>query len=504
MFVLMIAIYMHEDIQSPTLPRLNRTRLDAGSPTRRRAKRDYWEKEREKLVASLEERIAAQRDAIPLRELLAADIPEILKGLFRQRAYKLVREEKPLGLHTLREYELDDPEVRRQLRQLRDMLAERLVFDRSELKPVLNFGVGLQFDVLAKPRSALEHLLYQHVVERNRDDILVVLRGLGEEQQYLRGLVDRISGYPPGPVTKEAFLAACHQVEREVYGKDPVAALVQDLKQYQHYCRNLLGREPEQDGFLIDNQTVLAMLFERNLPELAENLLPELTQKEAWEIHEIEKLVADYLTNGTAMLPMTPVEAGAQVSVDMTEVLEEAASEIESRLVHAAMSELQQAPPESPTPTENEPVIATQEKTGSHASSGAAESALQPEAESPAMVTEPAPVAAEPEVKPKIKIRFDEEEQLVHRAKIEQQPAGPFPSLYHLIDDKSRRAFIRKIFQRDADAYLEFIDRLEPLQTWKEAKAVLDAELGLRNINPYSKEAVQLSDLLFGRYFSKR
>lgn len=495
----MIATDMHEDIQSPTLSTLNRSRFDVSSPTRRRAKRDYWEKEREKLVAALEERIAAARDTVSLRELLAADIPEILKGLFRQRAHKLVREEKPLGLHTLREYELDDPEVRRQLRLLRDMLAERLVFDRSELKPVLNFGVSLQFDVLAKPRSALEHLLYQHVVERNRDDILVVLRGLGEEQQYLRGLVDRIAGYPPGPVTKEAFLAACHQVEREVYGGDPVAALVQDLKQYQRYCRSLLGREPDQDGFLIDNQTVLAMLFERNLPELAENLLPEFTQKEAWEIREIEKLVADYLANGAAMLPITPVEGGAPVSVDMTEVLEEAASEIESRLVHAAVSELQHAPLEQPTPAEHAPAIAASEKTELHTFSD-----LQPPLEPPALVAEPAAAVAEPEVKPKIKIRFDEEEQLVHRAKIEQQPAGPFPSLYHVIDDKSRRAFIRKIFQRDADAYLEFVDRLEPLQTWKEAKALLDAELGLRNVNPYSKEAVQLSDLLFGRYFSKR
>ncbi|KAA0230707.1 hypothetical protein EDS67_07350 [candidate division KSB1 bacterium] len=491
---------MHEDIQSPTLSTLNRSRFDASSPTRRRAKRDYWEKEREKLVAALEDRIAAARDTVSLRELLAADIPEILKGLFRQRAHKLVREEKPLGLHTLREYELDDPEVRRQLRLLRDMLAERLVFDRSELKPVLNFGVSLQFDVLAKPRSALEHLLYQHVVERNRDDILVVLRGLGEEQQYLRGLVDRIAGYPPGPVTKEAFLAACHQVEREVYGGDPVTALVQDLKQYQRYCRSLLGREPDQDGFLIDNQTVLAMLFERNLPELAENLLPEFTQKEAWEIREIEKLVTDYLANGAAMLPITPAEGGAPVSVDMTEVLEEAASEIESRLVHAAVSELQHAPLESPTPAEHAPAIAASEKTELHTFS----SDLQPPIEPPVLVAEPAAAVAEPEVKPKIKIRFDEEEQLVHRAKIEQQPAGPFPSLYHLIDDKSRRAFIRKIFQRDADAYLEFVDRLEPLQTWKEAKALLDAELGLRNVNPYSKEAVQLSDLLFGRYFSKR
>lgn len=488
---------MPEDIQSSAAPA-------AASRTRRRAKRDYWEKEREKLVIALEERLIANRDGIPLRELLAAEIPEILKGLFRQRAHKLVREEKPLGLHTLREYELDDAELRQQLRRLRDMLAERLVFDRSELRPVLTFGVSLQFDVLAKPRSALEHLLYRHEVERERDDIVIVLRGLGEEQQYLRGLLDRIAAYPPGPVTKEAFHAACHQVELEVYGKDPVPALVQDLKQYQRYCAALLGTAASQDGFLIDNQTVLAMLFERNLAELAENLLPEFTKKEAWEITEIESLVARHLENGTATLPLAAREGAALVSVDMTKVLEEAASEIESQLVQAAVSDLQHAPPTTTAPAPAGIVI--REKADWYPAG--TEPITVSQAVAPAEVTAPVPqqpeAAAEAAPANKLKIRFDTEEPLVHRAKIEQQPAGPFPSLYQLIDDKNRKAFIRKIFQRDADAYLEFIDRLEPLQTWKEAKALLDAELGLRNVNPYSKEAVQLSDVLFGRYFSKR
>ncbi|MDZ7266206.1 MAG: hypothetical protein ONB48_04990 [candidate division KSB1 bacterium] len=484
---------MPDDIQSTPVPAL-------ASRTRRRAKRDYWEKEREKLVLALEQRLIANRDAIPLRELLAADIPEILKGLFRQRAHKIVREEKPLGLHTVREYKLDDAEMRQQLRRLRDMLAERLVFDRSELRPVLTFGVGLQFDVLARPRSALEHLLYRHEVERERDDLLIVLRGLGEEQQYLRALLDRIAAYPRGPVTKEAFRAACHQVELEVYGKNPVPALVQDLKQYQSYCASLLGTATPQDGFLIDNQTVLAMLFERNLAELAENLLPEFTKKEAWEISEIENLVARHLENGSATLPFMPGEGGTLVSLDMTKVLEEAASEIESQLVQAAVSDLQQMP----APAASAGIVIREKAEWYPAGTQAAGTGETVVPAADPVPQQPSPPAGQSVTANKLKIRFDTEEPLVQRAKIEQQPPGPFPSLYHLIDDKNRKAFIRKIFQRDADAYLEFIDRLEPLQTWKEAKAVLDAELCLRNINPYSKEAVLLSDVLFGRYFSRR
>jgi len=101
-------------------------------------------------------------------------------------------------------------------------------------------------------------------------------------------------------------------------------------------------------------------------------------------------------------------------------------------------------------------------------------------------------------------IRFDEEEPIIYRAKLEQQPPGPFPSLLQLIDEKNRKLFVRKIFDRDADAYMDFIQRLESVLTWKEAKSLLDQELQRRKRNPYSKEVIRLSDLVFGRYFSKR
>jgi hypothetical protein len=71
------------------------------------------------------------------------------------------------------------------------------------------------------------------------------------------------------------------------------------------------------------------------------------------------------------------------------------------------------------------------------------------------------------------------------------------------VDEKSRRDFIKKIFHKDLDAYLAFIEQIEEMQTWKEAKAFLDREFQQRKVNPYSKEAVRLSDMVFSRYFAK-
>ncbi|MGH7602336.1 MAG: hypothetical protein ACREOI_38710, partial [bacterium] len=107
--------------------------------------------------------------------------------------------------------------------------------------------------------------------------------------------------------------------------------------------------------------------------------------------------------------------------------------------------------------------------------------------------------------RPKIKYQYadDDEPLMIERAKIEAQPPGPYPSFTRLVDEKSRRDFIKKIFHKDLEAYLAFIERLETLQTWKEAKAFLDHEFQQRRVNPYSREAVRLSDMVFSRYFTK-
>jgi hypothetical protein len=94
------------------------------------------------------------------------------------------------------------------------------------------------------------------------------------------------------------------------------------------------------------------------------------------------------------------------------------------------------------------------------------ETAISPVAETaPPVVSQTAPAASDERISTdgqreaeqqkaprKPLIRFDEEEPIVYRSKLEQQPPGPFPSLVQLIDEKNRKLFVRKVFDRDADA----------------------------------------------------
>ena len=92
---------------------------------------------------------------------------------------------------------------------------------------------------------------------------------------------------------------------------------------------------------------------------------------------------------------------------------------------------------------------------------------------------------------------------VIKRSNIEKQPDGPLHSLRRLIDEKDMKYIQKRIFDNDIRAYNEFIRQLEVIESWKEAKKIIDNELFMRSIEPFSKEALRLGDLVFNRYFPK-
>lgn len=101
------------------------------------------------------------------------------------------------------------------------------------------------------------------------------------------------------------------------------------------------------------------------------------------------------------------------------------------------------------------------------------------------------------------KIIFPEEEKgPVYHAQREHQPPGPYPSIHTLIDPKDSKVFVQKLFARDEKAYQTFIDKVDHIDKWREAKQLIDWELNKRKLDPYSREAVKLGDLVFSKYFN--
>jgi hypothetical protein len=101
------------------------------------------------------------------------------------------------------------------------------------------------------------------------------------------------------------------------------------------------------------------------------------------------------------------------------------------------------------------------------------------------------------------KIIFPEEEKgPVYQAQREHQPPGPYPSIHTLIDAKDSKVFVLKLFERDERAYQTFIDKVDRIDKWREAKQLIDWELNKRKLDPYSREAVKLGDVVFSKYFT--
>jgi hypothetical protein len=502
---------------------------------------DHWEQEKAKLSLALTERLLRGRDAVAFPELMAspllhherlAGLGEIALAVLRRHAREIIRQEKPLVLQSKRRFELDDAEIRAPLRELRDLLAERMVFDKNELHAALSFALRLQFDLITKPAAMLEQLIYQRAVTRDKNDVIIILQGLEENHSFVGRLPKLLAEHPDLSITKEAFVALCRDVEKEIYGRRGVSALVADLQKYQNFCA-VIG---PSSYHRLEAQTVLGMLHERGMEELAERAMPDLVQQAWWSIPEIERLLEERMR--ALELPTEAPETAIAPEVELDRMLQESASAIESsgayqtdeqeKIGIVAENKEQAWPPNDAqidldlTPAEIPEELAMPE---AEIASNGKEAAVEPATparevdieEEPAVLpatSELSDIAIEPSLeidaapippRPKRKYRYadDDEPQTIERAKIEAQPPGPYPSFTRLVDEKSRRDFIKKIFHKDLEAYLAFIEQIEEMQTWKEAKAFLDREFQQRKVNPYSKEAVRLSDMVFSRYFTK-
>jgi hypothetical protein len=470
--------------------------------TRVEAAPDPWEYEKEKLTLALTERLLRGREGVAFSELKKSlviffdqqtpKIGEMVLTLLRRQARQIIRQEKPLLLQSQRRFELEDNALRTPLRQLRDLLTERLVFDKNELQAAVAVAVRLNFDLITRPAATLESLLYRRAPARKKADIAVILEGFEDDYPLVACAQRFLMEYPDGPVTQEAFAALCRRAEREVYRLRPVPAVIADLQRYQKFCAAIGPTAASR----ISTPTILRMLRERGLNHLAENAAAELSELESWSFPDIAPILERYeaglgLRAQLIEPAIPPPEAALEASA-----MEKDDVDIKPAEVQPAVMALQPAAEGQPAP-QIETAAANQAEIFPPP---VAEEFQEVDLKAILQVEEAASVSL-----PKVIDNHaeDDEPLFVEHAKIEAQPPGPYPSMRRLIDEKSRQALIKKVFQKDLDAYLDFIERLEELQTWKQAKAFLDGEFKKRRVNPYSKEAVQLSDVVFRRYFLK-
>jgi hypothetical protein len=70
-----------------------------------------------------------------------------------------------------------------------------------------------------------------------------------------------------------------------------------------------------------------------------------------------------------------------------------------------------------------------------------------------------------------------------------------------MIDKKTEKAFIKKLFSGNKEEYAGLLSKLDDAESWRVAKILIDNELFKRDIDPFSREAIKMVDLVYSSYY---
>jgi hypothetical protein len=79
----------------------------------------------------------------------------------------------------------------------------------------------------------------------------------------------------------------------------------------------------------------------------------------------------------------------------------------------------------------------------------------------------------------------------------------PLEDLNTLVVGRTRKKIIKRLFNKKENEFLSFVQMVNEQAAWKDASVIIDNEFYERGINPYSKEAIMFSDLIYVRFFPK-
>ena len=431
------------------------------------------ENEKRLLAATVRDRLIGNRNIILYRELLDKKIPTFLKNYLQYSVQKYIHTEEPFQFNNSKRFDFEFRKVIELRNSLIKAFEEATIFSRNELIEIINRTVSLQFNLLVKPSDTLLKIFYKNKAERIQNDILQILEGLDDRRILIKVLIKNIKEFDQYHIVAEDFINILNQTNKEVYQDNFIKSFISDITVFTDFLSMIHGNENTK----IDINLLKLLLVERGLSQYSSafDVYPETKI----EINRIASILTNSLNNGK------PEDSEVDDDIEKFMLAPATGDRREDHIDPGAKlykNEIDQ----SFDNLESDQETFTQFDENTY----------------PLDPTDS--VDGDDRKFPKITNKWkDPMDMVIKRSNIEKQPEGPLHSLRRLIDEKDKKFIQRRIFDNDIRAYSEFIRQLEIIDNWKEAKKIIDNELFMRSIEPFSKEALKLGDLVFNRYFPK-
>lgn len=404
-------------------------------------------------------------DTIPLNYILTRKIPDSIKHFFNQEVEIWLREEAQK--FSSDKFDYDNPEIQVLVDKILDILKQTATFSGNKFNLLLERAVKLEANYLIRPHQTLSQFLFKDSNVIKTIEVYDMLKYFEKFTYYKEAFTEYFNKKFLREVSQSQFEELINGVDEQVFSKNPLEMTLQVTKAIIGFLNE--GRDSGHDKISLD---IIATAFaDRHLEEYS-RLIEKEKGKGTREvsISELELILRSGKTLAEIRRDEKERKATAAEEAKRIEEIADIESEkpqleVESIEVSEEVAEPQEAVEEVEEEEEFE----------------------EEEEEKAAPAPAKAPTAAE--------ALADVVGQKMKGEKLED--------LNSYIHPKQRKKFIKKVFHRKEKQFDRIIVALNQTPTWKQASNIIDDFFMRENINPYSREALEFSDLIYSRYFPK-
>ncbi len=436
-----------------------------------------WENETIVLMTSLKKRILGENGRVGF-EKIANDqaIPTYIKELFRRRIEGLIDKESPVSFQSTLHFDIQSHDIQKLKSRFSDIFQEIASFQEKEVEDILREVLILRLNYILKPFDTIGKRLFEKKELIGFTEMKLLLDPFKEILPYAQQVLDEWSRHEKNPINKESYKKLINELIYPAVKKDSVEVVIRDFNVLTEFLSESKGEEIAR----IEGTEIQEFLDDRDLWDFREALGVEIKLgKQEFNAVELEMTLKRYLElkNKFGKMVIEYDQEDEKTDTVYTEKKESVKPESltkEDKFIKGEDWDLDKVMEEETFPINEEKQKVVEEKPKTMR-------IIRRE--------------------PKKEIEEELGEREIKSDLGDEGVQIKIKDLRNYIDKKTEATFIKKLFNGDEKEYEKLLAKLEEAESWRVAKILIDNELFKRDIDPFSREAIKLVDIVYGVYY---
>ncbi len=427
-------------------------------------------------------------DRVSYFDLTRPDADDVVSKIFQQRYETLFSEEKKRLESGTKGFAYDSPTIQKAIQQYLTELKKSRVFTREEVRVELRAALEARMNYIIKPLETTENLMFAQSGARAVEEIVGCMKEFGKYRYYPDALQKYATAKSMSHLTRGQFRMLITEINQSLFNKDNLDNILKVCGLIMKEINDLRG----QSSQTLPTELLMEAFRDRSLHdfEVALNIEKELGNEEI-NIYGLRQALSRFMI-------IKEKAPGAETQESAGKPAKEA---------HVAPPASVTVKPDDRSVTQNTATPKKDEDSGELIDFNQVLRSHTAETKT-GKTTPVQPVAVSEEIDREVTGEFIREE-LAHKFTDETKSvkilnlkeAEVLEPVETLITPKDEKIFLKKIFNGNKSQYDGFISRINALKRWKHAMKDIDEVLYGQKVDPFSREAVRLSDIVYQRYY---